>query len=513
MLEPEAESAAPEPDQGPRQTGKTKGAILLSGVRFLSLAVNFLSVPFLLAILGEGLYGGCLFAVMLSRYFWLMDPGFSDGAQLRMYQSHHEEDRAETARVWSNHITLAFAYSFLGALLLFAVGVAIPLKDFDSSRVALFGAAAVQFFFITLFNANQLLHSTRRQFQVVSTLNALNGVGGMVSAVVLTAIFRTPAAYVLGLAVGSCAAVTYGMVHSVRSLPREHIKFGIQSGLAREFLKVGWRNFPNRVGSVLSGTADRFLVTGTLGTIQNTHLNNSAKLSDATNDLLGSLTQTSQPELASAALKGDEAFGQALERNGRIVLAVASSFVLVPAGFAAVILTVWLGQRQPPDGEILMLGAGVYGAFQALFSLIGAAFFVRGQAHRILPFVLWNGLTTLLATIPLTHWFGLAGVAYLKIGIQTLQWYPLLVYTQRHIAPTLSAGRFFSATLRILLIAGAYCGVGMVVSKALADRGLHWVGVLLMPIFVVLSLGTIFAFRLADLPAPIKKLVRKFRPS
>lgn len=495
--------------KNPRQ-GKTQGALLISSARTVTMLLQIVAVPYILKCLGQHDYGVVFFAISVTRYIAILDPGLSDGATLSLLRAFAPGSTADAGRLWRTSVVTIGLHYTVGGLLFAWIGSKLNLSEMSGvgNTSLVLGAAAFSWAFMNLAFANTVYMNARGEYKRLAINNVISAVVGTAASVVLVGVFRTPVAYLIGMALGPAVAFLAGAWHYRSDIIVRSGSFASWT-VTKEFLSLGLRNYGNRIANVLSGTADRVLLGGAVSQSLLGHYQNCTRIPEALGDLTSSVGQTTQPELSKAFLAGPESFAKSVHRNTLIAFAIGVCFILVPTAYAAPILRLWLGERAYAGGANVMLGMGVYRSLEMYLGILGMTMFVAGKAAWALPFTLWNGLVRVILTIPMARWIGLEGVALMNVGIHACQVLPATWFVAKRVAPGVPLRPHIAKLLMISGIGAAFVTVGRMVSESSFVMRHPALCIVLVPATCAAAAIATFGLRLADTPEVIQQLLRR----
>jgi O-antigen/teichoic acid export membrane protein len=478
------------------------------------MGIQLLVVPSLIGFLGEDAYGQCLWVIALSAFCLLTDPGLIDGGVVFLMRAQATESGLDPGNVWKTHRTYCFLHALFAAAIFIVAGFFVPVKGLTPSDTAiLFALAAAYYAAQSIQSANMHYLTATRMYDRLAIVNAVGASVGIVMAVVLVSIFLSPVAYISGLLLGASITIVTGTV-----LIRKH-RATVTTGpstfdfaLAKEFLRVGWKTYPNRLLMLLAGIGDRLLLGPVKQGAALTHYETSTRIPNGMTELTGLLRTTIQADIAQSYLVGPSAFAAAVDRYSRLSLALGICLVVVPSAFGAAILDVWLGDKMYAGGPIIMVGIALYRAFELYYGCHGLAMMAALKPHLMFPAILWNASMTIVCTIPAYTLFGVEGLAYMNVLINALLLFPLISLSCRYVVPALDKREHAWAVMRLLTIGVVVSAFFYAVVHLPFFRAYPILGLLLMPVGTIVAGASIFGLRLVATPLPVARFVNRVLP-
>lgn len=493
----------------PAPVSKAKGAVLLTGARFVSSAINFLSTRFILDWVGKAGYGAAWFLFPLHRYLQLMEFGFLEGGQQRMTEAVKRSDEREAWEIWLTQFRCILLIGLLGILIFFGLSFFLRIPKFPTgtSATTLYLCSAVFLLFQLTFQSVQTAYVARGRFKQLATQNAVSSTVAALATIACAYTFRNPQAYVLGMACGPALTTFVITFRNFREMPAEVRRSAFHLGHFGQMTLYGKRNIANRVFSTFASTSDR-LASGALGTDQVTKYQNSTRLDDVAFELLGPFNQVMIPEFTDAKQHSSARFSEVLSRNSRIALAIGLVFILIPASFGAAIFPLWLKDHAPVEGPLILLLYGVYRVLELYFAVKGLATMAHYQPHLQAPFTAFIGITSLVLAGPVAYKFGIIGVAALYVAIDIVQFIPLHLVVYRKLAPELRLGKHLTLVFLAMGVASLFSATAYGMCQAAWFLAHPWVAIALIPLFMLACLFILLRTHLMPVPHALRK--RKF---
>lgn len=481
----------------------------LAGVRIVVLAVQFASIPFLIAWLGKAAFGAAQFAALFVGWAAMVDIGFGEGGLIYMMRA-GADTQLDRWALWGTHFRLLLAHAFGGAVILAVIGLFWPVSKEVPHPSTLFACAGLFFFTQTVANTYTQFWTATQNFQRLSMQN-LNGQFASVALSVSGVYFtRRPEAFLLGNALGLVFA-TLASSRAMRKMrPADVGAKPFSWAMAKDFLKIGFQSYPNRIFSLIMGTADRMLV-GKRSTVALNDYNNSVRIGDGLNDLSTTIRQTYYADIAQSHVAGPDAVAKSVDRFSRLILGVGICAILVPSSFGAPILHLWLKDKAYAGGAFVLICRAIYCTMELYYSTFGIGMITAGKAKWLLPQIITNGLITLTLTLPLYGAFGLEGVGMMNVGIEIILFLPILLIFRKNITNSFPIGWHLTHVIPIILLGALLVGIGTTLGSVLVAHHAEWLSLLIMPIMVVVSALLLFATGLVPMTDGIRRLMAKTR--
>lgn len=492
----------PEPVT-PKTQSKSRGAVYLISGRILSLFVQLFGVAFCLGELGKDAWGACMYAAAIGTYAVLADVGFGDGGWIYLSRGQIEGKEVSREQLWRTHITLMTAHAIVGALVIAGLGFVLHFDKYSGDPKPIFLMAGSSFALLMIQMAYGQLLSVLKRFSAAAYLNMFASVAGNIFAVVLIKNYHQPVFYFAGMCLGSGLGIIQIAIwiraKNLIARPEKPFEWSI----AKDFVKLGVKNYPSRVLGLMSTNGDSVMLKEGIGEAATGQYSNCRRIPDGLGDINGQLRQAIQADLAAAHVHSPAKFAEATDRYSRIMLGLSMAFLLVPCSCGAAFLAVWLGNNAYANGALVVGLMGLYRSIELCYGTYGAAMTLSMKPQYLVWPVMWNGVCTVLFTIPMARAFGIEGIAYMNVSIHLLQMAPLVYLMSKKIAPGLSFSRHLTGILSIL-------GCGVVVSLLcywIVHRSFFlahpFVGLFVIPFGSALVLALIFGMRLAPLPDPV----------
>ncbi|MBS1705386.1 MAG: oligosaccharide flippase family protein [Armatimonadetes bacterium] len=504
----------PEPTPEPAKTpasepSKAKGAIVLSAARFLALITQLILPPVVMGILGgpgngKVAWGICVLAGVFSGWGILADPGFQEGGLAMLLRSQSDKDEHNHADVWRTHLICALGHALFALGMFALVGAFYQDKDLKGDTFPIIVMAGFWYGAQVILSVNQQYYTATKQFKKMATLNASNTLVGSSMALFFTYLRPQPTSYIFGIMVGSMMI----SLSSLFSIQRDEYRKGhgkFDKGLAKAFVKVGIKGYPNRLMSMIAGSVDRVLLGSAVSKESLTNYDLSQKIPFGLSDLTASVRQTIQADVAKAHVEGEHLFTRAIDRYSRMSLAIASICILVPCGFGAPLLAIWLKERAYAGGAAVMLGMAIYRTMEVYFTCYGVGINAAKRPELMYPPIIWNSGVTLFATIPMVRAFGIEGLGIMNALIDIVLLVPFAWYMRRVLVPHLNLSDHLGKTCAILIVAGAWSIGAFYLMRLEFFRHYAILALPLIPIFAMLAGIFIFGLRLAPMPNSIAR--------
>jgi O-antigen/teichoic acid export membrane protein len=483
--------------------------------RIVGMGLQLAAVPLYLRWIGEAGYGTYALSGIIGMYIMVSDPGFSEAtvAQISKLRAlGQEEDAWATQRT---HLGVVLVLSVVVILTALLLGLVLHIGDMPLTRggvVAMCLLVAVQglaFLVSTVFTA--VLQALGR-FTELSYVAVTTSLASVIFAVALGFIYRSPLAVIAGQTLGSLIQPLFSYRLAATFSGQRLLAPRIRRQYLNPLLANSMRELPNRIVALLGGTGDKAIIAGVLGVAVGGQYTRSARLPEALNDALQPVGSTALPELSRRHAIGDSEFAEGVVRTTLLSLSVGVSFILVPAGFGLPFLSVWLGPGMPALGPAILLGIAFYRMVQIYGQTFSMAFFAAGKPQISLPFGVFNALVTVTMTAVALKFYGLIGAVYMNVGIAAVMFLAYGPVARMTAVRQLPLGSLMAKSIASVAIGGAFTWAGYELSHQTELGGsLRWVGLACIPAASLLCVGTLIAFRLCPVPAPIHSRLSRLK--
>lgn len=384
----------------------------------VTLVIQLVSVPVLLAAWGVLTYGEWLVLSAVPTYVALSDLSFSSVAANSMVMLVAQGKRADAVtlgrHLWSI-VTLMTGVAVLAAVAIalvfggvFGSGAAIPASEAQVVLVALFLQVAVG----NQYGVLDAWYRTAGRYPLGATMRQLGRLfefGALMVAVVLGA--RPGSAAILFLA-GSVAGFLVSWVVLRRTVPWSTFRPELPHlQTFRELLAPGVAYMAFPIGNALSLQGFTIVIGSTLGAAAVVTFSTTRTITRIALQAMGAINNSIWPELSRSVGGGHLAEARAiLRRSVQLSLAVSCWLVLGLALFGVGIIGWWTHGLVNPPVLLLFLLLLVIIANSTWFTV--GSVLVATNRHRRLAVVYLSGTTAaLLVAVPLSSAFGLAGAA------------------------------------------------------------------------------------------------------
>lgn len=495
---------------------KSAGVVLQSGSRLLGLVLNFFFIPACIRWVGNGGYDAYLFGISASAFIGLADFGLSTSTQRYMGEALARGDLVRVASLYrfARRTYLLAGGVALAAFLAFSAFIAAPghHRPSDPTWILLLLAGVQAVSGLMMVPATSLAYCLGR-FREVAGIYALQAVLTPLVGFPVVYWFRNPESITLSLAVGTLiAAMLAYRICGADALPKPR---KLTRAEAKQVVSLGAKAYPNSITTVIGGNADRIQVkiAGIEGSLASYGIG--SRVPEQLSQILAPISSTVYPEYTRLAHTDEAAFTESVERNVRFALVLSSSIVLVPCALSECILRTWLGHDKfvslPPGIVWVTPLMALYRTLELVYGSISGAFFAKGVPQYVLPFSVFNAVVTVVATVPMYRWQGIAGVGIMNALIDIVQLAPMIILLKRFAIPRLSIREVAASFAGIL-------GLALVIAAAL-----HWgvdhplalwhpvVGFVLAPICGLSSVVAMTRMRLCSVPERVAIRAVRFR--
>jgi O-antigen/teichoic acid export membrane protein len=419
-----SEPAAGDP-RGSGAAGRiARGMAANMGGIGVTLIIQLISVPVLLAGWGVPVYGEWLVLSAIPTYVALSDMSFSSVAGNSMVMLVSQDKRADAVvlgrRLWSI-VTVTTAFAVLAAVAValvfsgaFGNGAAIPDSEVRVVLVALFLQVAVG----NQYGVLDAWYRAGGHYPLSISLRQLGRMlefGALAGSVILGAqpgfaAISFLVASVVGFGV-SWLVLRRVVTWSSFRPERPHLQ------TVRELLAPGiaFMSFP--ISNALSLQGLTIVIGATLGASAVVTFSTTRTITRLALHAMASINNSIWPELSRSVGGGHLGEARAiLRRSVQVSLALSCSLVLILALFGVQIILWWTHQLVDPPELLLYILLLVIVANSAWYTL--SAVLIATNRHRRLAVLYLSGtVTALLAAVPLSSAYGLPGAAVALLAI------------------------------------------------------------------------------------------------
>ncbi len=413
---------------GPRASGAAgrigRGLAANVGGMGVTLIIQLVSVPVLLAAWGVLTYGEWLVLSAVPTYVALSDFSFSSVAGNSMVMLVAQGKRADAVtlgrRLWSI-VTVMTGIAVLGAVAIalvfggaFGSGAAIPASEARIVLVALFLRVAVG----SQYGVLDAWFRAGGRYPLGATLGQLGRLlefGALLGAVLLGA---RPGTAAIAFLVGSVLGFGLSWVVLRRAVPWSMFRPELPHlETFRELLAPGLAFMAFPIGSALSLQGFTIVVGATLGATAVVVFSTTRTITRVALQAMGSINSSIWPELSRSVGSGrlDEARA-ILRRSVQLALVGSLSLVLGLALFGVAIIRWWTHGLVDPPVLLLFILLLVILANSTWYTL-SAVLAATNRHHRLAIVYLIGTTAALLGAVPLSSAFGPAGAAIALLAI------------------------------------------------------------------------------------------------
>lgn len=475
---------------------KSKQSLFLMSARILSAIVTFVSVRFFIRWFGLEQYGAYSIGQNMFTFAGLIDPGVFVGAARRMTEAFHHGNADEGWRIHRTQMGLGIVIGLLGIVGFAIFGTIYPLPMFSRTNGILFMTLmGVQFSASWMLQYVAAALAARDKFSLQATTTFLSTFGGAVTALILGYTQRSMLMVAAGYGFGTLGGLMLGLLWIKFRDPDFRLRVGFESAIAKDLIHQGFTNYPNRVAGTFSNRADKPIIGVRFPALSGIY-GNIGRPAEILTDLIGGAVETTQPDITRSVQVGSEEASQKLHRNSLVIWSMACCLMMVPCAFGDKLLKLWLPDVLFPTGGIVMICVAINYAGELHYRALGTIYVARGTLYRSVWFPAVNGIATVLLTMPVVTHFGLLGIGLMNAGFSLVQLYPRILHVLPETEGHFPVGRHFSRSAGILLVSGAFCGLGYGLCQWISSPWL----ILLAPIFAACALLSCLGLKLA--PAP-----------
>lgn len=407
------------------------GTIGHVGTKAFTAILTLLAVKYFIVVLGKPGYGASAYIGQISLFVMLLELGWSDACTRKLAAMRKVSTLEERRRIANGNYGVNVLLAVLSLAIMLGLGLVIPVEGANLNRTDIFlmlAMAGVNLVAYYIRNRYTVLMKVEERFDLAASNDFISSIVGVVASVALLAVWRHPAALVLG---GSFLWISSGFLgwlwYRKSGLPQDRPT--LDAEVIKEVIPVGLREAPSKVANIAGNSADRLIVGNTLGTGPMADLNVSGRVAEALEAILQPLIWNALPRLSHTYENEQQRFHDSSLRYTRLCLAVAIAAILVPSACSGAFLRIWLGKDAPSAGAEILLGMGIYRACVFLAFSYRTVFFAAGRPQWFTAFTVYNAILTTGLTLPFVHYFGLAGVGGMNafIATTTMLFLPFLI--------------------------------------------------------------------------------------
>ncbi|HRJ32804.1 MAG TPA: hypothetical protein PKY51_04520 [Fimbriimonadaceae bacterium] len=492
--------------------GKTKGAIYMIGAKGMGVLLMLLATRVYVQRLGYDQFGIFVFLQLIATSMMLIDFGFTVGAQKKMTELIAADDRDSAHRVFRSLLFVNFVTGLVGLALTTALALVIRLPGVDldtSTRLSLFCAAGLQFLATMIVNTGYIGNTAFERFDRFALISAAQS--GLIAVFGITAViaFQTLQAVVWSWAIASLLLAAYSLFTIRQTTGRWLVMGQYHAGDTREMRGLGMKSYWHRLSQHLADSLDRMLLSFKFGPAPVGRYDASVKLGNTLYDVLAGMNTTTLPEMTRATTD-ETRFGNLIKRNALVAATVATSCILIPAGFGDALLKIWLGADHVPEGALwICLLMAFYKAIYYIITSLATSTYAVGRPDRMVPFAIFNAAVTLILTIPAYRAGGLIGVAVMNACINGGQLLPLVWVIKRKVAPGLDVTDLLSRLLMILVLGAGLSVVGVFLCQTAWIQEEPLLALLLMPVLVGVQILAAFGLKWSPVPGGLDSKLQR----
>lgn len=487
-----------------KPTGMTVSALWMSGSRLPVLALQLVSVRFILQWLGASEYEQYLLAVLWVGYLALLELGFHAGGQYKLTAFFHRGDWKSAVAVVTTMMLGLSVPILVGFLVLggHALGW-YPLPPQLSASLIL--AALLMLWVQFLWGIPSAWLSAQNRFPQLAVSDSLNACLCVAGSMVGAYVGRNAESVAWGWFLGSLPMLCVHWIWS--GVLREYAtqKSRWAKGVFQEVFAYAARTYTHKVATLVGSTADRFLVgnVATSGNLAGAFAAYSlgARIPEVVQGVITPANTVGLPELTRISSEDDpKRLSARIEKNLLVAAAIACSAMLVPAAMGGCLLKVWLGDFTHPGMAHVVVLIAVYRCFEYVLQAMSLPFLAKGIPHLLFPFALFNALTKATLTVPAMLYGGIVAVALVCASIGILQWVPLALMLKKKVDPLMSLRRVLTRIGAILALGFVVAGVLHLYVDSHFVQVNPWLGLLVAVAASVAMALVIFGTKLSPLP-------------
>jgi O-antigen/teichoic acid export membrane protein len=478
---------------------RLRSSAYLIGGNVVSSVIAFFAIPFYMKWFDEATqagYSAYLYLVAAWGFISLVCPDFATGAQKRLTE-HIAAGRKDLASAVTQVLVGATLANGLLALVL-AAASGFFVHYGARSLMAMFLLAALVSLARSLAEVGNAILRASERFGAIALRQSIESLAAVSASVAFAYTLRKPEALLLGMGAGSLVGMLVNLTIIRRSLPEFSLAPAFHWQPLRDLLVLHVKALPHTIVGQVAGGLDRLLIDRVKIPVADYAV--PYRLPETLNQLLAPAIDTVVPELTRQSAADQSDFARAIDRYGMQALIVSTTLILVPSGWGAPFLTLWLGSNAPKGGGLVVLLIGLYFCLNFYFSTLTRAFRATGEMHWIFPFSLFNALVTAFVTIPAARWGGIAGVAAMNAAINVVQIVPFAFFMRRAATKQFPAPSHALKATTAVGIGSAAAYAGYWVGATDLVTGKPWLCFLFAPLWMLVAGFALFSLRLAPIP-------------
>lgn len=481
---------------------RTRNTLYLSAARLLGQAVSFFTFPLILGVLGKEGWGVCTMLMAFWVFIGLVDLGIGDGLSRMLIAKIGAGDVDGAKAV---HRTLDRLLWIVGCIQLVIFGVLALVQHGSFALYMLAGCALIT---RTAMTYSTSWFAAHHDFRDVAIANVINNLVTALGSLALVFWLRRPEAIFLGWTLAGLGATAYTRIRLARL---GHLGGSASMAHAKEASIFGRKFLISKIAVAFAMGSDKLAIQNQLGAGALGAYSTGCRLPEAGSEVLP-LFSISGPEMIQAREKGPEAFAHSVNHNLRMALLVVVVALAIPCSFGSTFGRAWLGTHFAPEIGWTMVLMGSYYAMAIFGGVAAQVIMATGKVEQVLPFTIFNGAVTLLASPFVAMRYGIVGVAVMNLGINLVQFVPLMAVTLRMAMDGPETRRTLAALSGTLLIGVGAVSAGVALSNWLVTQGWNWGFLVGAPLLMVVVSAAVVGLGLSPMPhlfSRIKALGRK----
>jgi len=493
------------------QESRFRGAVYLSMARSINILLSFIAVPIYFKYLGVEGYGVVILAVSFIGVLGLLDLGVPYSSGLRLLQAAHAKDEGRVQRVFGTSFVLLAVLMSLATGVFVVAGLAFvsrnpgtPLAEYPWSFL-LVGAGMV----LTSLSAplNAVMTAFER-YKLAAQTQAVHNVVLNLFPMALVIATGSPYGHWAGTAVSSLLMLVLLWFVVGTQLPGTVSALKWAAENARDLVKLGLKNMSLKIPGVITSSVNNLAIAAIKPTADLTYFHTANRVPEALYTLYRTTLDTTYPAMTKANQDSPGTFLEFVRRHSQMNLNGAVAMILVPSGFAAPLLSIYLREDYVPVMATVMQIMAWYLLLEMYYGVLSTAAMAKGRPEALLAFSTYHAVARLIAA-PLALYYGdIVTLAIANVAIAVVQFVPLHFRIYSVADSKESPWPHIWRSGRVVVVGAAFFFAAVYSSGWIVQRSSWWV-VLALPLAQAAYFGAMYALKWAPFPESITKRVAK----
>ena len=493
---------------------KIKGALSLSGMSFLALAINFFATPLYLKWMGKEAFGVYLFAFLLVGYLNMLDFGFRLGAQQEMIKEHDNGNHHAFWQKWKTNLILTLLVAITGLALFLIAGKFFPKIISDAKYASqILYICGVYFFFSQIQSSIAIIFVARSQFTLQGAINGIGTLTGTCLGIYWAYLYKSPAYIMLGQA----TIFALQLLISTLIISRELVQFFFSTAFdktsSKRFMQFGLKQYSAAVAGNIASKTDKALIGAVASKSMLSDFALAAKFPEILFQIFFHFTQPMLPELTNKFNESAEAWSESFKKNSLYSLVIGCAFVMIICACSKPLFELWLGDFTPKNAVLICFLMGIYWGLEVYFNCLVLATYAANCPQICFPFSCFNGIATVALTLPMFYFMGITGVALLNAVINLVQLSIMIVVFKHKLQLQIDLKEYYKKTSQIFTLAAVFCIVGYFMTSYLMNFIYPIAIVMLLPVFSLMYIYTVFSLKIIQTPQFIVEKINQAKLS